>query len=211
MACPFEFFEYYAELGDTFASVAQKFSVSEKDLKALNNIPAVIQGSRLKIPCKGGGCGHGTFYSIRRGDTLFRIARKNSISVETLLRNNPFLNPSYYLPGQVIVLPYSKQMLAYYTLGRNERLADVLKRYDMDISTFCSLNPKTDPMCLRDGMRVKVRKNHTWGIRYTVKQGDTLVSVADRFGIRVSSLLAANRDFKPGEFRPGMVLRIPER
>lgn len=211
MACPFEFFEYYAELGDTFASVAHKFSVNEKELKELNDIPAVTQGGMLKIPCRCGGCGCGAFYTIRRGDTLYRIAKRNGIPVETLLRNNPYLNPSYYLPGQVIVLPYSKQTPANYTLGKNERLADVLKRYDMDISTFCALNPKTDPMSLREGARVRVRKSNSWGARYTVKQGDTLVSVADRFGLRVSGLLAANRDFRPGDFKPGMVLRIPER
>jgi spore germination protein len=211
MACPFEFYEYYAELGDTFTSVARKFSVSERELKTLNDTPTVTQGSRLKIPCKGGGCGCGVFYTIKRGETLLRIAKRNRISVETLLKNNPFLNPSYYLPGQVIVLPYSQQMIAYYTLGKNERLADVVKRYGMDISTFCALNPKADPMGLKEGTRVRVKKDHSPGTRYTVKQGDTLVSVADRFGLRVSGLLAANRDFKPGEFKPGLVLRIPGR
>jgi LysM repeat protein len=211
MTYPYDFFEYYAELGDTFSSVAQKFSVSEKELKGLNDISAVTQGSRIKIPCKSGGCGHGAFYTIRRGETLCRIAKRNKISVETLLKSNPFLNPSYYVPGQVIVLPYSKQMIAHYTLGKNERLADVLRRYDMDISTFCSLNPKVDPMSLREGSRVKVRKNNPWGTRYTVKHGDTIVSVAEKFGLRVSGLLAANRDFKPSEFKPGMVLYIPER
>ncbi len=211
MACPFEFYEYYAELGDTSASIARKFSVNEKELKALNNFSAITQGTRLKIPCMGGGCGCGVFYTIKRGETLFRIAKKNKISMETLLKYNPYLNPSYYLPGQVIVLPYSKQALARYTLGKNERLADVIKRYGMDISTFCSLNPDIDPMGLKEGAKVRVKKDHSLGMRYTVEKGDTLVSVADRFGLRVSSLLAANRDFKPSEFRPGMVLRIPER
>ncbi len=211
MACPFEFYEYCAEPGDTFASIAKKFSVSERGLKALNDIPAITAGSRLKIPCKGGGCGCGVFHTIRRGETLLRIAKRSKISVETLLSYNPYLNPSYYLPGQVIVLPYSGQTIAYYTLGKNERLADVIKRYGMDISAFCALNPKADPMALKEGVRVRVRKEHAPGMRYTVKQGDTLVSVADRFGLRVSGLLAANRDFKPGEFKPGLVLRIPGR
>lgn len=211
MAYPCEFFEYYAELGDTFSTVAKKFSVGEKELKALNDVPAITQGSRIKVPCKSGGCGRGLFYTIRRGDTLFNIAKRRGITLETLLANNPFLNPSYYIPGQVIVLPFARQLIAYYTLGRDERLADVLKKYDMDVSTFCALNPEANPLDIREGDRVKVRKAQPSGKRYTVREGDTLVSVADRFGIRVSSLLAANRDFKPSEFRPGLKLRIPER
>lgn len=211
MAYPCDYFEYYAETGDTFSSVASKFSVSEKELKALNDVPAITQGSRIKIPSKSGGCGRGVFYAIRRGDTLYRIAKRRGITVETLLNSNPFLNPSHYVPGQVIVLPIARQLIAYYTLGRNEKLSDVLRRYDMDISTFCTLNPGVNPLKLREGQRVKVRKSRELGRRYTVKEGDTLVSVADAFGIRVSSLLAANRDFKPSEFVPGVVLRIPAR
>ena len=211
MAYPCDYFEYYAETGDTFSSVARKFSVGEKELKALNDVPAITQGSRIRIPSKSGGCGRGVFYAIRRGDTLYRIAKRRGITVETLLSSNPFLNPSHYVPGQVIVLPLARQLIAYYTLGRNERLSDVLGRYDMDISTFCTLNPGVNPLKLREGQRVKVRKSQELGKRYTVKEGDTLVSVADAFGIRVSSLLAANRDFKPSEFVPGVVLRIPVR
>lgn len=211
MAYPCDYFEYYAETGDTFSSVASKFSVSEKELKALNDVPAITQGSRIRIPSKSGGCGRGVFYAIRRGDTLYRIAKRRGITVETLLSSNPFLNPSHYVPGQVIVLPIARQLIAYYTLGRNEKLSDVLRRYDMDISTFCTLNPGVNPLKLREGQRVKVRKSRELGRRYTVKEGDTLVSVADAFGIRVSSLLAANRDFKPSEFVPGVVLRIPVR
>jgi LysM repeat protein len=211
MANPCEFFDYYAEIGDTFTSVARKFSVGEKELKALNDIPAITQGSRIRVPCQNGGCGRGLFYTIKRGDTLYRIAKRRGISVETLLAHNPFLNPSYYVTGQVIVLPMAKQLIAYYTLGSNERLPDVLGRYEMDISTFCALNPSVNPLKLCEGQRVRVRKVQASGRRYTVKEGDTLVSVADRYGIRVSSLLAANRDFKPGAFIPGVVLRIPDR
>ncbi len=211
MECPHCFFEYYAAMGDTFSSVAQKFQVSEKELKDINDMPAVTQGCRVKIPSKTGGCSKGVFYTIKRGETLYKIAKRARVSVETLLQHNPFLNPSRYIPGQVIILPLPEQLIAYYTLGSNERLASVLRRYDMDVSTFCALNPGINPMRLKEGQRVTVRKTQPFGTRYTVQPGDTLVSVADKFGLRVSSLLAANRDFKPGAFVPGVTLHIPGR
>jgi LysM repeat protein len=211
MECQNSYFEYYAGMEDTFASVAQKFQVSEKELKEYNDIPAVTLGCKVRIPSKSGGCGKGVFYTIKKGDTLSRIAKRARISVETLLQNNPFLNPSRYIPGQVIILPLPEQIIAYYTLGKNERLANVLRRYDMDISTFCALNPGINPIRLREGQRVTVRKTQPHGRRYTVQPGDTLVTVADKFGLRVSSLLAANRDFKPGAFVPGVTLHIPYR
>ncbi len=211
MECPNCFFEYYTVMGDTFSSVAQKFYVSEKELKDLNDIPSVTQGCRLKIPSKSGGCGKGVFYTIKKGETLFRIAKRAGICVDTLLQSNPFLNPSRYIPGQVIILPLPEQLLAYYTLGKNEKLASILRRYDMDVSTLCAMNPGVNPLKLREGQRVIVRKMQPFGRRYTVQPGDTLVSVADKFGLRVSSLLAANRDFRPGAFVPGVTLHIPLR
>lgn len=211
MECSNCFFDYYAGMGDTFTSLAQKFSISERELKEYNDMPAITQGCRVKIPSRSGGCVKGVFYMIRRGDTLTRIAKRAQISVETLLRHNPFLNPAHYIPGQVIILPLPQQLIVYYTLGKNERLAHVLRRYDMDISTFCALNPGINPLKLKGGQRVTVRKSQQSGLKYTVRPGDSLVSVADRFGLRVSALLAANRDFKPSEFLPGVVLSIPER
>ena len=46
----------------------------------------------------------GEHYVIRRGETLFEIAKKNGIMLAELLEMNPYLNPSYYLVGQTILI-----------------------------------------------------------------------------------------------------------
>jgi murein DD-endopeptidase MepM/ murein hydrolase activator NlpD len=46
-------------------------------------------------------------------------------------------------------------------------------------------------------------------IRYPVKQGDTLVSVSNRFHVRPSDLMALNEIDSRWSLRPGMHLRIP--
>ena len=50
-------------------------------------------------------CEYGEFYVIGKGETLHGIARRFGISHEVLLGMNPYLNPSYYLPGQMIIVP----------------------------------------------------------------------------------------------------------
>ena len=47
----------------------------------------------------------GDFYVICRGETLCHIAKKNGIMLTELLEMNPYLNPSYYLVGQTILVP----------------------------------------------------------------------------------------------------------
>lgn len=210
--CPYSFFEYSVEKGDTFASLARKFSVSQQELNYYNKNINMAQGEKLKIPCKYGICGRGFFYEIKRSDTLYRIAKRNKISLEMLLEINPYLNPSYYVPGQVIVLPYEhKATDDCYTLGENEGLVDVLCKYNMDVSTFCSLNPNVSPMEVRKGQRVNVViKQKTKGKSYKMKPGDTLVSVANKFGIKVSTLLAENKGIRPSEFVEGVNVRLPD-
>lgn len=203
------YFEHIAEIGDTYRSVAKKFSIGEELLRAFNDGVTLSQGAALKVPVTGGGCARGAFYIIRRKDTLYRIARRFCISVNLLLEANPYLNPAMYIAGQVIVIPLSKKSICSYTLAEGERLIDVLKKYDMDLSMFCALNPKADPIRLCE-QRVFVRKK--CGLkyrRYTMKQGDTIASVAGKRGISAGCLLTANKDKSPSSFVPGAVIKVP--
>ncbi|TDX53155.1 LysM peptidoglycan-binding domain-containing protein [Orenia marismortui] len=44
-------------------------------------------------------------YTVRRGDTLFSIARDFNTTVAELRRLNPRINPNRLRPGQVICVP----------------------------------------------------------------------------------------------------------
>ena len=151
-------FTYYAETGDTYVSVARRFSISPRMLQSYNGGVALTPGRMIRIPCMQGRCVHGRFYTIRNSDTLLRIARRNNILVSALLEANPYLNPGYYIPGQVIVIP-GKQPTppkGRYTLGQADGLVSVLKRFHMDITMLCALNPGLCPMDLRPGMTINV-------------------------------------------------------
>jgi g-D-glutamyl-meso-diaminopimelate peptidase len=46
-------------------------------------------------------------YTVRRGDTLYEIARKYGTSMQALRTANPQLNPENLIPGRRIIVPYS--------------------------------------------------------------------------------------------------------
>jgi LysM repeat protein len=210
MTCPFRFFEYIAETGDTYASTAKMFSIDENSLKAFNKNTFITQGAPLKIPSYSGGCARGVFYVIKQTDTLYRISRRFGILLTVLLSANPYFNPAYFFPGQVIIIPRTNKSLVFYTLGHGERLIDILKKYNMDLSMFCALNPALDPLNLTEGQRIKVRKKIGFLYRhYIMKPGDSIISVTVRFRISVDTLLSSNGGLRPGEFLPGAVVRIP--
>lgn len=47
-------------------------------------------------------------------------------------------------------------------------------------------------------------------VEYTVAEGDTLVAIAERFGITVTDIIEANPDLNPNIITVGQTLRLPQ-
>ena len=211
--CPYSYFVYEIQTGETIQSVSERFAVSEQVIRQRNGPAENMPGVKLKIPCASGGCDHGEFYTIRRGETLLRIARRHKLSLADLLAANPFVNPNHVVSGQVIVIPASRQVFSaeVYTLADDEGLFDVLRKFSMDVTGFCALNPGRNPMDLKAGQSVNVKRHREReGRWYTLGPEETLMSVAERHSLPVSMLLSANEHLRPSDFVPGMPVRIPD-
>lgn len=206
------FFNYAVRLGDTYASLAKQFGVDEQELRNLNGKRVLRKNMLVRVPLACG-CAQGAYYAIRKGESLCRIALRNGLLLEELLSANPYLNPARYIAGQVIVIPKAKRSGAqeHYIIGENEGLFDVLRKFRMDITTFCFLNPDINPMNVKPGQRVVIRPLGTLrGRWHTITQGEDLVRIAESHGINVSELLCANENLRPSDFVPGRKVRIPE-
>lgn len=212
-ACPYSYFEYHADNDDTYSALAKKYRVTEKQLRAYNDNLPMSGGSKIKIPYSKGGCSNGAFYAIKKGETLLSISERNDIELTSLLASNPYLNPAYYVAGQVIVIPQrpASKTRSHYTLLQNESLFDVLRKFDMDLNTFCALNPEIDVMNIREHQRVSVteRAGGTLGRWYEICSEDTPSGIAKKFGVKLPRLLAVNENLRPSEFVQGVRIRIP--
>ncbi|GEM_PF-667653 len=102
---------YRVVAGDTMYSIAQRFGVTLDALIRANpqitNPNEIFPGQEICIP---GGttvqCPNGMLYTVRAGDTLFEIARRNNITLAALVAANPQItNPDRIFPGQVICIP----------------------------------------------------------------------------------------------------------
>lgn len=97
--------------GETLYSLARFYNVSLDDLLEANpgidpeNLrPGQVICIPLAVPPVQ--CPAGTRpYTIRRGDTLYNIARRLNIRLADLLAANPGINPYGLLVGQVICVP----------------------------------------------------------------------------------------------------------
>lgn len=100
-----EYQTYIVQEGDTIISIAEKFGKRIVDIIKENNLEDVYYltpGDELKIPMKRSGF---TYYTVKKGDNLYQIARKYNISLENLTAINGLENNEYIYPGQLLLVP----------------------------------------------------------------------------------------------------------
>ncbi|SIS49371.1 LysM peptidoglycan-binding domain-containing protein [Salimicrobium flavidum] len=97
---------YTVKSGDTMYSIARRYNVTVSLLASSNNIanPSLIRtGQVLKIP--GTGSPTTSKYTVKSGDTLYRIAVNNKVSVSALASANSISSPYLIFPGQTLTIP----------------------------------------------------------------------------------------------------------
>ncbi len=111
---------HIVQVGETLNSIALRYKTSVAMLMLANNLSdyRLTVYQRLVIPPEGwqgypplpiwtgpgpSDCGHG-YYTVRAGDTLYRIARANGISVNALMAAN-HLTSSLIVAGQRLCIP----------------------------------------------------------------------------------------------------------
>ena len=101
--------------GETLYSISRKYGISVGELCSENNIStsAVIKtGQKLKIPTQNSSETKNTqkiektdTYIVKKGDTLYGIAKRFGISVETLTILNKMSGSNTIKVGQVLTVP----------------------------------------------------------------------------------------------------------
>jgi membrane-bound lytic murein transglycosylase D len=119
-------------------------------------------------------------HKVRRGETIASIARRYHTSVATIRSSNHFSRTKGLRRGQCLVIPL-----------RSSRYAKSMDNEDLDSG----------------GGTVTMQEGRI--IRYKVKRGDTLTSVAKDFGTSSLAIKRINR-LKGNKLRSGQVIKIPK-
>ena len=221
---------YTVQAGDTLSSIAAKFGTTVANLVAINNIsnPNLIYvGEVLRIYRNTTITSRSTSFSrtyvVQSGDTLSSIAARFGTTVANLVAINNISNPNLIYVGEVLKLPTdtgissgasSNQYDSSYVVQAGDTLSGIALRFNTTVNYLARINGITNPSLIYPGEVLKIESSgvsaqqNSSNTIYTVKAGDTLSVIAQRFGTTVNSLVSLNGIGNPDRIFVGQTLII---
>ena len=211
---------YTVKRGDTLYGISNQFGVSVADLISLNNVnPSNLQiGTVLKIPIASGVNPDNTFiYTVKKGDSLYSIARIYNTTVDDLIKINNLKSTNLSI-GQKLKISETYNDVTLpdyinYTVKKGDTLYSIAKNNNIDVDTIIrdnSLNTNN----LKIGQVLKIRTQNVeecfgndYAVEYIVKKGDTLYSIAKKFNITVDEIKRIN-NLKTNNLSIGQKLKV---
>lgn len=180
---------------------------------ALRRLAAVAAVALLGIA----GSAHSDRHTVRPGETLGDIARDYGRSITDLVSANGLGDADLILAGTTLVIPAAGATVnaptVTHTVTAGENLATIAARYGSTVSALASANGILDRDLVRIGQRLAITAGGAGGGAgatasgavapsgsagtHIVTAGDTLASIAGRYGVSVADLAAANGIIEP--------------
>ena len=201
---------YTVKSGDSLWSIANKYNTTVNELKSLNNLSSnILQvGQILVLPSSTNDDNSGNTYTVKLGDSLWSIANKYNTTVNELKSLNN-LSSDVLQIGQVLSVPSNSVSVGNtYTVKSGDSLWSIANKYNTTVSNLKSLNNLSSDV-LQIGQVLNVPSNSvSAGNTYTVKSGDSLWNIANRYGISVAELKSLN-NLSGDVLQIGQVLNVP--
>jgi len=178
-------------------------------------------------------------YTVKSGDLLWKIAQKYNVTVQEIINLNNINSPYYIYIGQTILIPGEEEnnqpqnSYFYYTVKAGDILWNISQKYDTTVQKLVKLNNINNAYDLYVGRKLIVplkenlptdnndndnndnnngNNNDSRYVPYSfykVKAGDHVWTIADKFGIKTSTLIKFNNIANINEIQAGEVLIIP--
>lgn len=190
---PIDFNYYTVKSGDSLWSISRKFGITVDELKNANNLSSNLLsiGQNLIIPGKEAQATSGE-YVVKKGDSLYSIARKYNTSVDNLKSINNITTDSLAI-GQIIKLPSTSNVASdTYIVKKGDSLYSIARTYNTSVDKLKEINNLTSN-ALAIGQVLKLPSNNAnENVVYTVKKGDSLYSIAREYGTTVDAIKKLN-------------------
>jgi LysM repeat protein len=156
-------------------------------------------------------------YTVEWHDTLYSIAQRFNTTVEAIMALNGIEDPQYLKVGQVLKIAGTSQpspgTQTEYVVQPGDTLFSIAQRYGTTVDALSRANGLVNPWFVQVGQKLVIPQGSSSApsgtTTYVVQPGDTLYSIAARFGKNVWDIIAANNLPDPQWISVGQTLVIP--
>lgn len=172
-----------------------------------------------------------TAYTIKSGDTLYKIARTYKISVDNLVEANPGIDPNRLQVGQTICIPVAippgtcPPGTASYIVQAGDTYSALARRFNTSVEAIATANPGVNPNALRIGQNLCIPAAAPeipqepapeppftcppGSLVATIQAGDTLSALAQKYNTTVEAILLLNPGLDPDSLQVARRVCIP--
>jgi LysM repeat protein len=220
---------YVVGWGDTLGSIAERHQIAQSELAEANNIRAdgsIFAGQTLLIPRRSASIERAVVqtvsHTVTAGETLYRIAVNYGTTVDALLNANPDLTPQTLQAGQTISIPSTSATPpdgSQYVVQAGDTLASISQAFNVSTQDLVNANSLLNASVIYAGQSLVIpgaasSSTPAYTPReaagtYTVQPGDTLLRIANRFGVSSYTLAQANNISSSSWLYAGQVLTVP--
>lgn len=201
---------YTVKKGDSLWKIANKYNTTMEKLKSVNNLKTntLSVGQKLVIPSISVSPEVSDTYIVQKGDSLWSIANKFNMTVSELKNLNNLTNNLLSI-GQVLKIKDSyNNGKTTYTVQKGDSLWVIANKYGITTEELKSYNNLTSNLLsIGQVLKIPQGKTSTENI-YTVKKGDSLWTIANRYNTTVEKIKVLN-NLTSNLLSIGQQLKIP--
>lgn len=218
---------YVVKPGDTLYSIAKKYNTTIDLIIMANNLTSntLRVGQVLLIPDNIPDNTGYTYYIVKKGDSLYSIAKKNNTEVSEIISLNN-LKSNLLSIGQVLKIPSKvidlqpSAIYTPYTVKKGDSLYSIASNNGISMLELKIINNLSNNT-LKVGQILNIPKSsfvlecigsgyeEPKYVTYTVKKGDSLYVIANKYNVSVDSIKSLN-NLTSNLLNIGQVLKIKE-
>ena len=174
----------------------------------------------------------GTIYTVEKGDSIYKISKKFGVSMQCIREANSLYSDKL-LVGQKLTIPASCKKTQpsgcanlstvgekLYVVVSGDSISIIAKRFGVKSSDIICVNnllgqqlkiPSKGEVITKPATNTALEHTLSPDGTYIVVSGDSLSSIAKRFGVKTSDIVRANNMQNPDSLRIGQKLHIPNK
>ena len=192
---------YTVKKGDNLYNIAKENNTTVSEIKELNNLinNNLYIGQILKLPTEKQS-EENKVYTVKPGDTLYRIATQNNTTVDIIKILNNLKDDTLSI-GQQILIPNTEIIeipttTTNYNVKAGDTLYSISKKYNTTVDKIKRLNNLfTDILTIGQNLKLPLTEyieTPSSTVNYIVKPGDTLYSIANKYNTTVNNIKQKN-------------------